>query len=336
MTFDQHKAGEPSAMTFAIEFDFNEMREQTVSLGDVPSQAPAGFYYWIDLESEPKSAVVGVLERMGLDAFTIDAVYDDDGPPRFNVFQSCLQFTLREARLVRGEFVTIPVQIILGPHFMLTLHQGAVEFLSDMKRTYREDFRAHSRSHGFLLFELADHLTHIYRLTLTMISDMIEGIETQLLGEAEDEIFRDVSDLIRWLLDFRKVIVSSRETVHELATRKSPFISETTQPFLEKKGVLLERLSADVTTEREVLSESLNLYMGIVSYRTNQVVTKLTMVSMIFLPLSFLVGLYGMNFGAAETTMPELSWRYGYVFFWCIVTLIVGLLLYWMKRNKWL
>jgi magnesium transporter len=124
--------------------------------------------------------------------------------------------------------------------------------------------------------------------------------------------------------------------VHELATRKSPFISQTTQPFLEKKGVLLERLSADVTTEREVLSESLNLYMGIVSYRTNQVVTKLTMVSMIFLPLSFLVGLYGMNFGSSESSMPELRWQYGYGFFWFVVGLVVFTLLYWMRRNKWL
>ncbi len=323
-------------MTFAIEFDFNEKREQSISLGDVPGQASAGFYYWIDLETEPKPVVLEFLKRMGLDAFAIDAVDDEDGPPRFNVFQSCLHFTLREARLVSGEFVTVPVQVILGPHFMLTLHEGTVEFLADMKRTYREDFHAYSQSQGFLLFELADHLTHIYRLTLTMISEKIEGIESQLLSEAEDEIFRDVSDLIHWLLEFRKIIISSRETVHELATRKSPFISETTQPFLEKKGVLLERLSADATTEREVLSESLNLYMGIVSYRTNQVVTKLTMVSMIFLPLSFLVGVYGMNFGAAETSMPELRWKFGYAFFWSIVALVVGSLLYWMKRNKWL
>ena len=323
-------------MTFAIEFDFNTKREQAVSLEDVPGQAAAGFYYWIDLESEPRPAVVETLQRMGLDGNTIDAVYDEDGPPRFNVFHTCLHFTLREARLVKGEFVAIPVQVILGPHFMLTLHERAVEFLADMKLTYREDFHAYSQSQGFLLFELADHLTHIYRLTLTMISERIEGIETQLLGDAEDEIFRDVSNLIHWLLEFRKIIISSRETVHELATRRSPFISETTQPFLEKKGVLLERLSADATTEREVLSESLNLYMGIVSYRTNQVVTKLTMVSMIFLPLSFLVGVYGMNFGAAETTMPELRWQYGYAFFWTIVAFVVGSLLYWMRRNKWL
>ncbi len=323
-------------MTFAIEFDFNKKQEHTIALEHVQNKPQEGMYYWVDLESEAKPVVVEFLERVKVDPLSIDAVFDEDGPPRFNVFQSCLHFTLREARVQNGELVTTPVQVILGPHFLLTIHQGSVEFLADMKRTYSEDFHEHSQSHGFLLFELADHLTHIYRLTLTIISEQIEAIETRLLGETEDEIFHEVSHLIRWLLEFRKIIISARETVHELATRKSPFISPTTQPFLEKKGVLLERLGADVTTEREVLSESLNLYMGIVSYRTNQVVTKLTMVSMIFLPLSFLVGLYGMNFGSTEATMPELRWQYGYGFFWFLVSLIVMSLLFWMKRNKWL
>lgn len=323
-------------MTFAIEFDFNNKTERQIPLEDVAQKPANGFYYWIDLESAPKDTARAFLERMGVDPLTLDTLLDEDGPPRFYVFQSCLQFALSEARIAHGEFRTNPVQVILGPHYMLTSHQGPVEFLADMKRTYREDFHAHSQSHGFLLFELADHLTHHYRLTLAVVSEMIEGIEGQLLGETDDEIFRDVYDLIRWLLEFRKVIISSRETVHELATRKSPFISQTTQPFLEKKGVLLERLSADATTEREVLSESLNLYMGIVSYRTNQVVTKLTMVSMFFLPLSFLVGIYGMNFGSPDSTMPELQWKYGYLFFWFVVFAIVGGLLYWMRRNRWL
>lgn len=323
-------------MTFAIEFDFNNKRERPVALDEIAAKPVSGLYYWIDLEGEQKATARGFLERMGVDQLTLDMLFDDEAAPRFNVFPSCLHFTLKEARVVNEEWTTVPVQVLLGPHFMLTSHPARVEFLADMKQTYKEDFYAHSQSHGFLLFELADHLTHGYRLTLNVIGEMIEGIESQLLGETQGEMFREVHDLIRWLLEFRKIIISAREIVHELASRKSPFISQTTQPFLEKKGVLLERLSADVTTEREVLSESLNLYMGIVSHRTNQVVTKLTMVSMFFLPLSFLVGIYGMNFGSPDSTMPELKWRYGYLFFWCIAFSVVGFLLYWMRRNKWL
>lgn len=322
-------------MTFAIEFDFNTKQERPVALEEIAAVPASGLYYWIDLEGEPKATARGFLERMDIDPLTLDLLFDDDTPPRFNVFSSCLHFMLKEARVVNDDWLTVPVQVVLGSHFMLTSHPARVEFLADIKQTYKEDFHEHSHSPGFLLFELADHLTQGYRLTLNGISEMIEGVQAQILGEAGSEMFHEVNDLIRWLLEFRKIIIATREIVHELATRKSPFVSESTQPFLEKKGVLLDRLSTDVTTEREVLSESLNLFMGIVSYRTNRVVTKLTMVSMFFLPLSFLVGLYGMNFGSPDSTMPELGWKYGYLFFWCVVATIVGLLVYWMRRNKW-
>ncbi|MFC6672847.1 magnesium transporter CorA family protein [Marinobacterium aestuariivivens] len=322
-------------MTFAIEFDFNTKQERPVALDEIAAKPASDLYYWIDLEGEPEATTRGFLERMNTDQLALELLFDEEAPPRFNLFSSCLHFTLKEARVVNDDWLTVPVQVVLGPHFMLTSHPARVEFLADMKQTYREDFHEHSHSPGFLLFELADHLTHGYRLTLNRISEMIEDIQSQILGETEGEMFREVYDLLRWLLEYRKIIISTREIVHELAMRKSPYVSQTTQPFLEIKGVLLDRLSADVTTEREVLSESLNLYMGIMSHRTNQVVTKLTMVSMFFLPLSFLAALYGMNFGSPDSTMPEIGWKYGYVFFWCVAVAIVGFLLYWMRRNKW-
>ncbi|GGO79105.1 hypothetical protein GCM10011348_12570 [Marinobacterium nitratireducens] len=322
-------------MTFAIEFNFNTKQERPVSLDEIEATPASGLYYWIDLKAEPKATVRAFLERMQIDRLILDLLLDDEPPPRLNVFSSCLHFTLREARVVNDDWLTVPVEVVLGPHFMLTSHPAPVEFLADIRQTYREDFHEHSHSPGFLLFELADHLTQGYRLALNAISEMIEDIQSQILGETEGKMFREVHDLLRSLLEFRKIIISTREIVHELATRKSPYVSPTTQPFLEKKGVLLDRLSADVTTEREVLSESLNLYMGIVSHRTNRIVTKLTMVSMFFLPLSFLAAVYGMNFGSADSTMPEVGWKYGYVFFWCVAAAIVGFLVYWMRRNKW-
>ena len=319
-------------MTTVVEFDFREKAERTVPLGEVCGACADGRYCWIDFEGDDLSGLRDFLLSMGLDLLTVESILEDDTRPRFNVYPSCLHFTLWEARLDADAFRATPVQVILGARFLLTCRGRDAEFLRQMRQTYREDFYAHSQSPGFLLFELADHLTHTYRLTLSTFSERIEGIEQRLFSETNDRIFLEVSDLIRSLLEFRKHVIASREIVHELATRRSPFISESTQPYLEKKGLLLERLSADATTEREVLSECLNLYMGIVSYRTNLVVTRLTVISAIFLPLTFLVGLYGMNF----KSMPEIHWRYGYLMFWGIVAVVVSTLLTLMRRKKWL
>jgi magnesium transporter len=94
----------------------------------------------------------------------------------------------------------------------------------------------------------------------------------------------------------------------------------------------LQRLGDDLTTEREILAELLALYLGIVSHRTNRLVNRLTVISVIFLPLTFLCGVYGMNFD----NMPELHWSYGMVYFWAMAIVISAGLVAFMKWRRWL
>ncbi len=92
----------------------------------------------------------------------------------------------------------------------------------------------------------------------------------------------------------------------------------------------LEHVLQDLLVDRDILSESLNLYMSVVSHRTNEVMKRLTVVSVIFMPLTFLCGVYGMNF----ETLPELHWQSGYAMFWVLVLIIVGSLVYLMRRAR--
>ena len=140
-----------------------------------------------------------------------------------------------------------------------------------------------------------------------------------------------MSRLIRALLEYRNAIVAARETLDELATRRSAFVPASTQPFLDRQTVPLDRLAHDAATERTVLSEVLNLYMGIVGHRTGRVVNRLTVVSMILLPLNFLAAVFGMNF----EVMPELGWQYGYAAFWIVSVLLVAVLLALFRRWRW-
>jgi magnesium transporter len=118
----------------------------------------------------------------------------------------------------------------------------------------------------------------------------------------------------------------------ELSSRKTLFISEATQPFLANMAGTIERVLQDLLVDRDILSESLNLYMSRTSHRTNLVMSKLTFVSVIFLPLTFLCGVYGMNFDV----LPELHWKYGYLLFWMLVLVIVGGLVAFMRKNRFL
>jgi magnesium transporter len=273
-----------------------------------------------------------VLAALGINALAREEVLGPDREGRYDVYEECLHFALSEARMREGRLFTGHVDIVLGTRYLVTFRRRDVEFVRQMRRTYREDFLKFAQSPGFLLYEIGDHLIESYRRTLRGFADAVEEAQLQLFGEVDDGIFRHVSTLTQDILIFRKVVLASRELFHELATRKSAFISETTRPFLESMAGALERLGSDLTTEREVLNETLNLYMGMVSHRTNKVVNRLTVISAIFLPLSFLCGVYGMNL----KNIPETTWSYGYAYFWALAIGIAALLLITMKKRGWL
>ena len=130
------------------------------------------------------------------------------------------------------------------------------------------------------------------------------------------------------LLELRKILVPAREVLSELSSRRSPFISEETRPFLANMAGTVERIVQDLNVDRDILSNSLALYMSMISYRTNRVMTRLTVVSVVFLPLMFLCGVYGMNF----QVLPETTWKFGYLFFWILALAMTGGLIALLRR----
>jgi len=316
-------------MPTAIAFDFENRIDRDIDFDDVASAINEGNFCWVNLTGDDVQQRGKFLQIFGISD-------DESGTTatiRFVAQKDCIQFTLVDTRLVDGRFHKSPVTVYFGEHFMLSIHEEPAAFIAGTLSSCRENFRNIALSPGFLLFELADHLTQSYTSLVQSLASKTQQIESELFQEDNDDrIFTIVASLIRSILEFYKVIVSSREVLHDLATRLSPFIPETTQPYLEKKAALLDRLSVDVTTEREILSESLHLYMGIVTHRTNALLTRLTIVGTLFLPLTFIAGVYGMNF----KVMPELDWKYGYPTFWGVaVTIAAGLTMY-MHRKKWL
>ena len=163
------------------------------------------------------------------------------------------------------------------------------------------------------------------------MEEQVERMQNELRGANVDAgVFGRISDLGADLLHFRKILLPARAVLTDLSTRRTLFISETTQSFLHNMVGTLEHVLQDLLVDRDILTESLNLHMSLVAHRTNEVMKRLTVVSVVFLPLTFLCGVYGMNF----QNFPELQWPYGYAFFWLVVAAIVTVLLLLMRRAK--
>lgn len=328
-----------ASMITIIEFDFESRRERAIELSGVSDALRRGLYCWVDMDCSTCAERGRVCEScaeclrvLGVNEIARGEVLGADREGRYDVYEDCLHFAVSEAKVVSGRLVTAHVDVVLGQQYLVMFRRRETDFVKSMRRTYREDFVKFAKSPGFLLYEIGDHLTEMYRRTLRDFQAEVEQVQLKLFTDVDDEIFRQVAELTQDILLFRKVVLASRELLHELGSRRSPFVSETTQPFLENMAGSLERLGGDLTTEREVLNETLNLYMGMVSHRTNKVVNRLTVISAIFLPLSFLCGVYGVNLKG----VPEFEWDFGYAFFWGLCVTIAAVLLLFMRRRKWL
>ena len=314
----------------AVAFDFERKTVEALPPGAVAGAIAAGRYCWIDFDD--LAAASATLAEFGVDADSVARLELDQQNQQARHGESCVHCALVESRMADSVLSFNVVHIFLARNFIATVHSRPSALIDSVRATYEHDFLTVAQTGGFMLYELADHLILGYRETLAALTREVAGIHRRLLGDVGDEILGDVSHLTRALLEFRNAVVAARETVDELATRRSAFVPASTQPYLDRQTVPLDRLAQDAATERTVLSEVLNLYMGLVSHRTNKIVNRLTVVSMILLPLNFLAAVFGMNF----ESMPELGWRYGYLAFWGVSAMLVLSLLVIFRRKRWI
>lgn len=325
-------------MIAAVEFDFvNKVDrrfefEETVDLAPVLESIRSGKFCWVDFTAEHVEQSLPFLEQLGLDPLVLADIKQDRPMPYFVDLDEALFFTLLDGDWDETGLKHRPVATFFSTTFMVTVHRDESSVVAAVRRDCSRNFRRIAMSPGFLLYELADHLCEEYTEIVCQIAEDTEDIEDSLFSQSDETKFTRVADLIRGIVEFYKVVVFAREVIHDLANARSPYIPESTQPFLDKKATLLDRLSADISAEREVLSEAVNLYLGIVTHGTNRFLARLTALGTLFLPLSFLAGVYGMNFDY----LPELHWQYSYPVFWGIVTAFTIGVLTLMKKKGWL
>jgi len=321
------------ASIIVVEFDFEKRVEREITIEQARQSCDSGLSCWIDMDVDRTEDAAASLEAMGVDPLAIEAALGDAVGGRCDVYAECLHVSVGVPRFRGdGEMTFSHVDIILGERFIITLREGDVAFIEQVRKNYHHFFAKFSQTVGFLLFDLWDRLIDTYRKALLNLEEQVEELQSGILGDVDDGIFNHVGSVTHDLLLLRKNLLADREVLEQLAMRKSEFVSDTTQPYLVNMVGTLERLGRDLATEREILAETLNLYMGVVSHKTNRVVNRLTIISVIFLPLTFLCGVYGMNFHA----LPEFNWAFGYLYFWGLTIVIAVGLLVLMKLKRWL
>jgi len=287
----------------------------------------AGRFCWLDLAAEdfealpePLSTIVPASVAAELRAGPLSELRFDDAWIAFGLSEP-----VSEEGPVRG------ANLLFSDGLLITCDFRDSETLRRLRHTWREDFLRFARSPGFLLFELGDHYISVAQNHLHALEDRIENLQRHLFGNADDSVFGDTAEAMRALFDFRRRVVGAQEAFEELSARSSSFIPESTQPFLARCALRLERMANELLLQRDGLVSGLNLYIGMNGHRTGLLLQRLTGFSIIFLPLSFFAGVFGMNF----THFPGIDARYGFEGFWIVCALITLTLLAVARRGRW-
>jgi magnesium transporter len=313
-----------------VALDFERKTEEPIDAAAARETMGAGRFVWLDVDVGDPDAARRALAELG--ALPPDLVEDAlGGEPATQTarYEGCRHIVVTGCTVRAGHLELQRVDVVIGERFLLTAHRGPVAFLDAMRRDYHDDFVRFAKSPSFLVYELWEHLLDGYLGAQKRFEERVERVQAELIGDIDDRIFARISELGADLLHFRKVLLPARAVLTELSTRKSPYVSEATQTFLGNMVGTVERVLQDLLVDRDIVAQSVNLHVSMVGHRTNRVMNRLTVVSVIFLPLTFLCGVYGMNF----EVLPETKWRYGYLSFWVAVALIVVGLVWLLRRN---
>ena len=233
-----------------------------------------------------------------------------------------------------GEIRAEQISIILGPNFVLSFQERVGDTFNPLRERIRgAKGRVRKMGPDYLTYSLLDAIVDNYFVVLEKLGEQIEGMEEELVSNPTPGTLQRIHNLKREMIFLRKSVWPLREVVSRLERGESELIKDSTGIYLRDVYDHTIQVIDTIETYRDMLSGMLDIYLSSISNRMNQVMKVLTIIATIFIPLTFVAGIYGMNF----EYMPELRWHWFYPkAFWLVMLGIAAVMLVYFRRKRWL
>nr|WP_279294684.1 magnesium/cobalt transporter CorA [Haloarcula hispanica] len=297
---------------------------------------------WVHVTDATPDEVDAVSSAFDLHSLTIEDIKND---VRANIqeYNSYTFVLVKSASLTPGdttfdkEVTTTPLGLFIGPDWVVTLSTGAVPSIQRvMDAVGRGDERLLHRGPDFTAYRVIDVIVDAYFDLLDEIETDIEQIEEEVTISTDIETLERINDVRRDLLSFRKQVWPAREAIGVLARGDPKQIQPQTEKYFRDVYDHLVQIVDLTETYRDLVAGARDIYLNTVSQSTNEVMKMLTVVATIFIPLTFVVGIYGMNFADSPYNMPELGWAFGYPAVMIGMVIVVAVLLAHFRQRGYL
>lgn len=252
------------------------------------------------------------------------------------VYIAAKMLTLDEAK---DDIVDEQVSMILGKNFLISFQE---EKLGDVFDSIRQRIRVgkgriRKMGSDYLAYALLDAMVDSYFMILEMTGERIEELEESMVAKPDPTVLQTINKLKRRLIFLRKSVWPLREVVHGLTQTESNLLSDDASVYYRDIYDHVIQVVDTIEAFRDTVSGMLDIYLSSLSYKLNEVMKVLTIIATIFMPLTFIAGIYGMNFNwhASRFNMPELNWRFGYFFALGVMTTVACTMIFYFKKKKW-
>lgn len=312
-----------------------EEREADDVPGCLPLAGPPATS-WLNVDGLDEVGALETLgEEFGLHSLLLEDIVNTTQRPKLDDYDDHLFLVLKmltfdeaEARIADEQ-----VSLVLGPHFVLSFQERRGDVFEAVRDRIRGGKgRIRTAGSDYLAYAIVDAVVDHYFLVLEQVGEWIDRVEEELIADPSVETMGEIHRLRREMLYFRRAVWPLREVVAAMGREDTSLVSPGVRIFIRDVYDHMVQVIDTAETYRELISGMLDTYLSSVNNRMSEVMKVLTIIATIFIPLTFLAGIYGMNF----RTMPELTWRWAYPVLLGVMGALAGGMLLWFRRRDWI
>lgn len=280
---------------------------------------------------------VSILEKVGhcfgIHDLVLEDIHNTGHRPKMEDYGEYLFLIMKILREHQGETVIEQVSLILGKNYVISFQESEFDIFDPVRRRIRSG-KGKIRKAGpdYLAYALLDIVVDNYFIVLEHLGEQVESLEDEVILNPNNTIIRKIQSLKTELLFIRKSVWPLREVISSLERGESDLFQGTTLIYIRDVYDHTIQVIDTVETYRDMMSGLLDIYLSSISNRMNEVMKVLTIIATIFIPLTFLAGVEGMNF----KYMPELEWEWGYPALLLLMAIIVLCMIQFFRRKKWI
>mgnify|MGYP000848518942 CR=1 FL=1 len=321
-----------------IQYDEQDFLEtEDLSLEQCAGKAGGfGGISWINIDGIHDIALMEKAgELFGVHSLTLEDILNTEQRPKAEAYEHYLFFSLKMLSLNGNgsNLLSEQVSLFLGERLVITFQERPGDVFDPLRERIRQGKgRLRKSKADYLAYSLLDALVDSYFGILERLGEEMEDLEELVLRYPAKQTVTRIHNLKRRILVLRRAVWPLRELVSSFEKSESPLLEHSTRLFLRDVYDHTVQIIDGVEVSREIISGLMDLYLSSLSNRTNEVMKVLTIVATIFIPLTFIAGVYGMNF----KYMPELAWKCGYPAIWLVMVAAALGMLWYFRRKKWL